>query len=237
MRIRRVTRLRRGVVATVAATTLLSGLSALPAEAHRPRSNNVVKVRTTTDGAFKARARVRATAFRGRSVGPTNLALARAVDCTGCRSRAAALQAVFITGNPRSVTPTNLAVAVNTNCIRCEVYAFAFQYVVSPEHPVRLTHEGRRRLRDIQARAREAVAQDAPLADIDRTLQGLAAELKQVVDTELRETRRGADTRWVVNRDMSDGLAVPHARMDSSRLRNYHSMTTGPRRVHEQIPR
>jgi hypothetical protein len=94
------------------------------------------------------------------------------------------------------------------------VYAFAFQYVVSRERPVRLTHEGRRRLRDIQARAREAVAQDAPLADIDRTLQGLAAELKQVVDTELRETRRGASTRWVVHRDMSDGRGVAHDRKD-----------------------
>ena len=213
-RIRRGTRLRREAVAAVAVATLVSGLSALPAgahggrsnnEAHGWRSNNIVKVRTTTDGAFKARARVEATAFRGRSVGPTNLALARAVNCTGCRSRAAALQAVFITGKPRSVTPTNLALAVNTNCTRCEVYAYAFQYVVSPERPVRLTHEGKRRLRDIQARAREAVAQDAPLPDIDRTLQGLAAELKQVVDTELRQTRRRASTRWVVNRHMSDG--------------------------------
>ncbi len=212
MRYRTSTPLRRRVaVATVAAAMLMPGPWAPSAVAHgghgeahgRAAPDNIVQVLTTSDGAFKARARVTASPFGGDSADSTNLAFAEARDCTGCRSRAAALQAVFLTGHPTSVTPTNLAVALNTNCKRCESYAFAYQYVVSPGGRVRLTSRGRHQLRDIQARAREAVRQDAPLPVIDSTLQGLAAELKKVVDTELRAKGKRVRTHELVKRDMS----------------------------------
>jgi hypothetical protein len=101
------------------------------------------------------------------------------------------------------VTVTNAAVATNSNCTGCESYAYAFQYVVSPGAPVSLSPEGRRQLLDIQARANAAVAGDEPLADVDSELSGLAQELRDVVDAELREAGVPATARSVVDRKVS----------------------------------
>jgi hypothetical protein len=196
--------LPRAGMASLVAALLLPPLAASPASAAEGGgANNVVQVRTTGGHTFGARAHVQATSYGGDSAQSTNLALAQATDCTGCRSRAAALQAVFVTGDPSSVTVTNAAVAANSDCTGCESYAYAFQYVVSPGAPVSLSPQGRTQLLDIQARAAAAVAKDEPLTDLDSELAGLAQELKAVVDAELRAAGTPATTRDVVERDVS----------------------------------
>ena len=204
MRTRRAKGLLPKVIAASMAAVLLPPLVALPASAAEGGgANNVVQVRTTGGQTFGARAHIQAASYGGDSAQSTNLALAQATDCTGCRSRAAALQAVFLTGDPSSVTVTNAAVAVNAGCSGCESYAYAFQYVVSPGVPVSLSPQGRRELLDIQARADAAVTKVEPLADLDEELSGLAQELKAVVDAELRAAGTPATTREVVDRDVS----------------------------------
>jgi len=205
MRNRGITALpRRAGVAGSVTALLVAALPAVPASAAEGGgANNVVQVRTTSSATFRARAHVQAAPYGGDSAQSTNLALAQAADCTGCRSRAAALQAVFLTGDPQSVTVTNAAVAEHSGCTGCASYAYAFQYVVSPGAPVSLSPQGRAQLLDIQARADAAVTAVEPLADLDRELSGLAQELKAVVDAELWAAGTPATTREVVDRDVS----------------------------------
>lgn len=184
---------RRGPrwVVLLATLALSQGLVASPVAADdlddgSGGPNNVVQVVTRSEGDFKARARVKATPFAGDAVSSTNLAVAHARDCTGCRSHAAALQAVFLTGSPSVVTPVNLAVATTERCVRCVVYAYAYQYVITTDGPVALSAEGRARLREIDNEAKAAVAQAIHPALVDARMEALAQELKQVVDTELR---------------------------------------------------
>jgi hypothetical protein len=158
-------------------------------------ANNVVQVVSTADGSFSARSNVQAAPFGGDSAQSTNLARAEARDCTGCRSQAAALQAVFLTGDPSTVTVTNAAVATNSGCTGCSAYAYAFQYVVSPNRPVALSPEGRQAIVELNRRATAIIAQQTDPDALTEQLRGLFGELKQVVDGELRAAGVDAVTR------------------------------------------
>lgn len=197
---------RRGKawLAAAVALALAPGIGASPATAAEGGgANNVVQVRTTADDSWRTRARVQAVPFGGDSAQSTNLALAHGTDCTGCRTGAAALQAVFLTGSPSTAAPENAAVAVNTSCTDCTTFALAYQYVVSPNVPVSLGPQGRQALLDIQARANAAVARDAGVGQIRGDLDALFEEMKAVVDAELRVAGVQATTREVVHTDVA----------------------------------
>ena len=139
----------------------LACLTAAPATtwAEEGGAKNVVVVTTTADGSKQARSGLKATPSGGPTVASENVALARATNCTGCRSAAVAIQAVFVTGSPSTVAPKNAAVAANGGCNDCGSYAYAYQDVFSTPGPVHLTPQGRERLNQLSQQF-EAVADD-----------------------------------------------------------------------------
>jgi hypothetical protein len=191
----------------VAALTVLvigQALGGSPATAQTGGgANNVVQVISTTEEPFRFRAGIQVAPYGGDSAQSTNLARADARNCTGCRSQAAALQAVFLTSGPSTVQVTNAAVATNTNCTSCVSYAYAYQYVITTSGPVSLSAEGKRRVASISREADTLVAQQLPLDELNARLQELAAQLRSVVDSELRARGITATARESLHRDLA----------------------------------
>jgi hypothetical protein len=188
---------------TLTATAVLAALvGASPATAQTGGgANNLVQVVSTAPDQFAHRAGVQAAPYGGESAQSTNLARADSRDCTGCRSRAAALQAVFLTGDPDVVEVANAAVATNSNCTGCHSYAFAYQYVITTDRAVSLSPAGQQAVRDIQADASAVIAeQQLTPTELDERLDTLFAELKEVVDNELSAGGHHATTRAYVDK-------------------------------------
>jgi len=187
----------------VLALVALTGLAALgPAAAVAQTgggANNLVQVVNTGAESFAARSGVQAAPYGGDSAQSTNLARADARSCTGCVTQAAALQAVFLTGDPSTVQVANAAVATNSSCTRCLTYAYAYQYVISTDRAVSLSPAGQQRLTELSRRAAAVVAEPATgfedFVVLDGRLDALAAELREVVDAELRAGGHAAVTR------------------------------------------
>lgn len=172
-------------------------------------ANNLVQVVNTADGEFRSRAGVQVAPYGGDSAQSTNLARAGSRQCDGCRTQAAALQAVFLTGDPSTVQVANAAVATNSNCVRCLSYAYAYQYVITTERAVSLSAEGQRRIADISARASAIISQPADDLDdlpaLDAQLDALATELRDTVDRELQAGGHAATTRGHRDRQSAAG--------------------------------
>jgi putative peptide zinc metalloprotease protein len=152
-------------------------------------ANNVVMVSTTADGSEQARSGLQVASVGGPNVTSTNLANARATNCTGCHSGAAAIQAVFVTRNASFQTPTNAAVATNGGCSECVSFAYAFQYVLSTDGPVRMTTEGRQALQDLRQRFQSTLDSGLPnihtKEDADELrddLDAIANQFKTTID-------------------------------------------------------
>ncbi|MEX2292077.1 MAG: hypothetical protein WD794_17335 [Mycobacteriales bacterium] len=197
---------RRLTALTATAFALTATLGAAPANAQTGGgANNIVHVVNTASGGFAHRANVQAAPYGGDSAQSTNLAHADSRDCTGCNTHAAALQAVFLTGDPDTVEVANAAFATNSACDQCLTYAYAFQYVITSERAVSLSAQGQQRIQDIQARASAVVAQPADgLEDFgafDEQLDVLAGELRDTIDNELRAGGHTATTRGYRDRD------------------------------------
>jgi putative peptide zinc metalloprotease protein len=117
-------------------------------------------------------------------VDESNTAVAYA-SCERCRTIAIAFQVVLAMDAASVVVPVNVAVAVNDQCTECETLAFAYQLVLSGDQRVRLTGEGRARIRRIRKALRALRRSDAPLDQILGELQRHASELQDVFRTEL----------------------------------------------------
>lgn len=193
---RTVTRLAAtGISALALTATLAAPVSAQTGGG----ANNLVQVVNTTSESFAARAGVQAAPYGGTSTQSTNLARADSRDCTRCRSQAAALQAVFLTGDASTVEVANAAVATNSNCQSCTAYAYAYQYVITSDRAVSLSSTGQEQIRSIQARATAVINHPGStledFAALDAQLDALAAELRDTIDNELRSGWYAARTR------------------------------------------
>ena len=173
------------IVATVAAALAVVAPAA-HAQAQGGGANNVVLVSTTADGSSAARANLQTALFAGDTLMSSNIANAQAHDCTGCRSVAVAVQAVFNSGGASMFAPTNAALVQNTNCQSCESFAFAYQYVLTTPGPVRLSPAGQQEIATLRQEMADAAASGLPFDDLDARLDQLAAEFKTDVDSELQ---------------------------------------------------
>lgn len=187
---------------TLTATAVLAALvGASPATAQTGGGvNNLVQVVSTAPDQFAHRAGVQTAPYGGDSAQSTNLARADSRDCTGCRSQAAALQAVFLTGDPDVVQVANAAVATNSNCTGCRSYAFAYQYVITTARAVSLSPTGQHAVRDIQAEANAVIALQLDPSELEARLDALFERLKDVVDDELNAGGHDASTRAYVDK-------------------------------------
>lgn len=193
---RTATRLSATCISALALTFTL----ATPASAQTGGgANNLVRVVNTTSDTFAYRAGVQAASYGGTSAQSTNLAHADSRDCTGCRSQAAALQAVFLTGDASTVEVANAAVSTNSSCQSCTAYAYAYQYVITSDRAVSLSSAGQERIRSIQSRATAIISQPGTTLEdffaFDMQLDELAAELRDTIDHELRAGGYSATTR------------------------------------------
>jgi hypothetical protein len=126
----------------------------------------------------------------GDVVDQTNAAIAYS-SCERCKTTAIAIQIVLVTGSPSVVTPQNVAIALNENCTLCETFAGAYQIVLGTGGPVEFTGEGRRRIAEIKRDVRRLRKEDLSPPELKARLDTLVAELKEVLQTELRPVRRG----------------------------------------------
>jgi hypothetical protein len=172
-----------------------AGFAAAPAGADTASpaggANNVVLVQTQSDGQWNERSHVQVAPVAGDTVASTNLAVAQATGCTGCRASAVAVQVLFVTGDPSVYTPSNVATAANGGCDTCGTYAYAWQYLLQTSGPAYLSPTGRLEVNQLGRQIADAVASIDPTslaADQQLTdrLDALTAQLKTVVDDEVR---------------------------------------------------
>jgi hypothetical protein len=157
--------------------------------------NQVVDVESTSATTL-ARSGIQAGPTGADRATPTNLAIASAHDCTGCEARAAAFQAVFLTGDPAYVSPRNVAAATNAACESCSSFAFAYQYVITTDGPAHLSDAGRDRIDALRAEASQDVTQDGVTYDeLDAELHELAQRFRAVIDGELQRTGVAVEDR------------------------------------------
>ena len=179
------------ILALAAAAVVAAPAGADTIGAQGGGANNVVLVQIGTDQSWHARSHLQIASVAGDTVASTNLALARAEGCTGCRASAVAVQVLFVTGEPSVFTPANVATAVNGGCDTCGTYAYAWQYLLQTSGPVYLSATGRLEVQQLQQEIADAVASIDPTSiAADEQLTGeldtLTTQLKSVVDAEVR---------------------------------------------------
>ena len=152
--------------------------------------NNLVSTTATTGDTVQERAAAQVASFGGDDLQSTNLARADSHDCTGCRSVAVAVQAVFATHDPSTVEPHNFAVATNESCTRCTTFAFAYQYVVTTGGPVHLSAQARSEIDQLRGEFQDAAQSDLAPPDLDARLHALADRFKADINQGVRDSGR-----------------------------------------------
>src|SRR5215211_145248 len=189
----------RRVTTILALCSALLGVGAFPAVAGGP--NNVVQSSSSADPTTGvASTVVRSNVLTGSTgtneVTSTNLASARAHDCTGCVAKAVAFQAVLVTGDPPTIAPRNVAAAVNENCDSCTAFAFAYQYVLTTSGPAHLSPAGLQRVHAFRQQVAD-LANDPTLDPfaLRDDLHALEPEFQAIIDEEIVRTGGGATDR------------------------------------------
>ena len=161
-------------------------------------ANNVVTVLNTSGTMLRGHAEI--GFFGGDNTQSSNVATALSHDCTGCHSRAVAVQEVVLTGSPSSVSPTNAATAVNSACEGCDTVAYAYQNVFWSTNGASLAPGARQQAAELTARIAVVAADDSvsdvPFVDSDGrvhsdltdALDALARQLDLVVEQGLVAT-------------------------------------------------
>ncbi len=188
---------------TTTVATADSGGTAVP---NGGGANNVVIAQTSADGSSLVRSHVQGTRAGGNTIESANVASALATNCTGCHSTAVAVQVVLVTGSPQYFAPQNAAVAVNSGCTSCGTFAYAWQYTPQVDRTVRLTPEGRQKLKTLKAEIAATAASIVPdtLANdvlLNTELDTLTSQLKDVVDSEIEAAGAHASGRPVEHVD------------------------------------
>ncbi len=170
--------LARLLLVAVAAQAVLL---AAPASA-QSQDNTAVAV-NTKDGksVFKLAFKVKKATGE---VDASNTAVAYS-SCTDCKTVAAAIQVVLVSGEPASATPENVAIAINYQCTECETLAAAYQFVFGDGQELEFTKEGKERLHALKKRLHELKHRDdLTLPELAAHIAAIAAEVAVVVDTE-----------------------------------------------------
>lgn len=173
----------------IAVLSALSLSGALPALAQSDGgADHVVLAFNESDGLLRSASGVAVAHVASDTVDSENLAYAKS-RCSDCRTVAAAMQ-VVLTRDAHTIVPKNAAVAVNETCSSCRTFAAAYQYVITTGGPVYLSADGQQRVADLRQRAAAVAGSDLAFADIEARLDGIYAELRAVIDDELRRAGR-----------------------------------------------
>ena len=184
--------MRTTIAALMSAAAILAW-GASPAAADGAQGggpDQVVMAGTNAGNQTLERSGLNAVPFGGDTLNNTNLARADSHDCTGCRSVAVSVQAVFASGQPHVVTPHNFAVATNENCTGCVSFAYAYQYVLTTDGPVRLTTTGLQQLGGLRWQVAIAAASGLAPDALEARLDELTGQFKTVIDQQLQAAGR-----------------------------------------------
>jgi hypothetical protein len=178
-------RLRRGMAAVVITVAVWGGAVA-PADARRDGTiETSVAVELYRDGHAKGRSTLKVARTSAADVSAVNRAYAY-VQCDDCRAVALSFQVVFANRGPTNIAADNAAVALSEACERCETVAIAYQFVVASPHRSHLTRAGHWRLAKARFELHQLGRSGRPTAEITADAGALAAEVADVLTTELR---------------------------------------------------
>jgi len=180
---------RRAGAVAVAVVLAVGWGSVAPAEAHDRTVTTDVTVTVRQDGQTRARSALRVAPTFAPQVSAVNRANASA-RCDACRAVAVSFQVVLANRGPGDVAADNAAVALNEGCARCEAVAIAYQFVVVSPHRSHLTPAGHQRLARVRLELSRLSRSGAPAADVNAQAEALAAEVADVLTTELRTVPR-----------------------------------------------
>jgi putative peptide zinc metalloprotease protein len=142
----------------------------------------------------------------GDAVDQRNGALAFS-SCETCQTVAVAIQIVLVSSKHTSaITPVNESVSLNQDCVTCSTLAAAYQFVYGNGGPVKLTAEGRAKLRQVRMTLEELgrrfEAGELTTAEVKAELAQVRSGIRRVLTTELvPATRRKAVGRGVERGD------------------------------------
>jgi hypothetical protein len=197
-------------LATVVLTPAMSCLLAIPLGGTALAGSSTGPdnlVRVVNDDGTELHGEVQIAFFGGKELRSANEATAVSQNCTGCHTRAVAVQEIILTSTPSTFAPTNTAIAVNYQCTACVTYAYAYQNVISSTPGARLSSSGRRQaaaLEDqIEATARDRSINDQPYVgsdglihnDLTAALDSLRTRLDSVIRQGLAGSGCGAKER------------------------------------------
>lgn len=154
-------------------------------------ANNVVSVVNSAGTLLRGHAQV--AFFGGDNSQSSNIASALSQNCTGCHTRAVAVQELVLTGDPSQFAPSNAASAVNSGCEGCDTVAYAYQDVIQSSRGAYLTPQVQAQVQDLESQI-AAAASDLSISDTPYTaadgsvhspltdkLESLAGQLDAVV--------------------------------------------------------
>ena len=173
--------MRRFLLVLAAAVALCSVAAVSPAPADA--GDNAAVAVNVRDGSSTFRLAFKITRVNRDEVDSSNAAVAVA-SCTDCETVAVAIQAVLIFSDASDVRPTNLAFAFNLECDRCYTLATAYQFVATTGI-VHFTPEGNQRIAAIRQQLQELRHSDLSIDEIQVRVDVLAAELLNIMRTEL----------------------------------------------------
>ena len=143
---------------------------------------------------------------------PDNAAVAYS-SCNACETTAIAVQVVISSTPPEGESsPSNIALAINENCSSCETVALAYQIVMYSDEPVKLSKDGRERVKGIVQQMRDLEDQDLPPDQLNTQMDSLVGELAQVYQEELEPKHSDVNERSETEQgdtDPSDSLPSP----------------------------
>ncbi|MDQ4070707.1 MAG: hypothetical protein M3203_14740, partial [Actinomycetota bacterium] len=116
-------------------------------------------------------------------------------SCTDCRTVAAAIQVVLVSGETTEANPENVAIAINYQCTECETLAAAYQFVFGDGRELEFTKEGKERLHALKKRLHDLKQRDdLTLEQLAAEIAAIAAEVAVVVETETQVKKAKDET-------------------------------------------
>lgn len=174
--------MKRRVLPILIAVLLAGGVSAgRPATA---AADNAAIAVNTKDGTTVFKVAFAIRRVMSDVVNETNAAVAYN-SCSDCASVAIAFEIVLVEGDASTITPTNIAIAFNENCTTCVAVAEAYQFVLGTGGLVHFDAEGNKILADIRRELRSLKKQDLTVAELQATLDDIAARIANVLANHL----------------------------------------------------
>lgn len=175
--------------AAVGAAVALSLLPVPPASAGAGGDRTITTRAVATvrhDGAVRADADIDLRHAGRELSAATNTSVAYA-RCSDCRALAVSFQIVLVRRLPADLAVANRALAVTDRCSRCEALSWAYQWVVVTGTDRQLSPSGQWRLHRLGRDLRLLVRSRPSAAELARGVETLAAQVQQVLGSEIRQ--------------------------------------------------